>query len=944
MLPTGTVTLLFTDIEGSTPLWEKMPAEMQQAVALHHVILRNVIEAHDGRVFQVLGDAFQAAFRLATDGLCAAIEAQRALITADWKTTGPLKVRMGLHTGPLALDAAPGPSGEQEYAVSHTLNRAARVMSAGHGGQILMSQETKSLIERDLPHGVGLRDLGEHQLKGMRKLEHLYQVVAVDLQQDFPPLVTSLAHPHNLPAELTSLVGREKEVAELEKILIDQRARLVTITGAGGIGKTRLALRTAETVIDSFKDGVWLVELVSLADGAFIPQEMAHTLRIREVPGQPVTEALREHLSKKHLLLVLDNCEHLIQAAAELVSELLRACPDIQILATSREILGVGGEVGYICPSLLSPDYSTPDIALSTEYSEIPVTSAAVQLFAERATFAFPEFRLSKYNAATIAGICQRLDGIPLAIELAAARVRMLTVEQIAAHLDDVFHLLTGGSRSTVPHHQTLKALIDWSYNLLPIVEQTLFRRLSVFMGGWDLAAAEAVGAGDGIEDWEVLDLMAQLESKSLILVEPIENGHNRYRMLETFRQYAHNRLIEVNEQTRLEKQHLEYFMYLVEEAEPRLWSNEIEEWVHRLSLDYDNLRKALHWSLIRETSFEEVEMGARMAGCLWIFWYYNSSLKEGSNWLASALQRYLRLNQTRAKLLMSDGAVAWYLSNLQMAATRLREAFDLFSLLEDTTGLAYTTYLIGHVMFDQQNYSEARRIFKESLTYFESIGNFVFQNILFHDLGLVAYHVGDLKLAREYYERSLAYFIQSDFKAAASSVYVRLGDIARMEGDFEGAEEIYQKCLQIERVVSVNSRTLAWALLKLGFLTLNRGNINQAQSLFCESLALQYDASNQQGVAECLVGLGSTKVMSAEDGQAAVCFAAARQILTGTGQPISPADEADWKRYEAMARKRCEIQHFERAWSRGSEADIDDLVTAVKTASLDRFTQGCEA
>ena len=427
-------------------------------------------------------------------------------------------------------------------------------MSAGHGGQILMSHETKSLVEHDLPDGVCLRDLGEHQLKGMRKLEHLYQVVAENLQQDFPPLVTSLAHPHNLPAELTSLVGREKEVAELEKILIDQKARLVTITGAGGFGKTRLALRTAETVTELFKDGVWLVELVSLADGAFIPQEIAHTLRIREVPGQPVPEALREHLRKKHLLLVLENCEHMIQAAAELASELLRACPDLQILATSREILGVEGEVGYICPSLLSPDYPTPDIALSTEYSEIPVTSAAVQLFAERATDAFPKFRLSKDNAATIADICQRLDGIPLAIELAAARARLLTVEQIAAHLDDVFHLLTGGSRSTVSHHQTLKALIDWSYNLLPIVEQTLFRRLSVFMGGWDLAAAEAVGVGDGIEGWEVLDLMAQLESKSLILVEPTENGHNRYRMLETFRQYAHERLIEVNEQTRLEK------------------------------------------------------------------------------------------------------------------------------------------------------------------------------------------------------------------------------------------------------------------------------------------------------------------------------------------------------------------------------------------------------
>jgi predicted ATPase/class 3 adenylate cyclase/Tfp pilus assembly protein PilF len=927
MLPTGTVTLLFTDIEGSTPLWEQMPADMQLAVAQHHAILRSVIEARRGQVFQILGDAFQAAFSLATVGLCAAIEAQRAMQSADWGATGPLKVRMGLHTGPIELDPIPAPTGVQEYAVCHTLNRAARVMSAGHGGQILISQETKSLIERHLPEGVHLRDLGEHLLKGLRRSEHLYQVIATGLRQDFPALVTGIVHPNNLPLEITSFVGREKEIAELKEMLTDRKTRLVTVMGAGGMGKTRLALRVAGTIIDTYTDGVWLVELASLSDPAFVPQAVAQVLSVRELPGRPVMEILQEHLSKKKLLLILDNCEHLIHAAADLTCGLLRTCPHLQILATSREILGVEGETSFPCPSLLSPDlYAvTPTAAF-----EVVAGNAAVRLFSERAASAIPSFRLNEKNAATIATICQRLDGIPLAIELAAARIRLLSVEQIATRLDDAFHLLTTGARTALPRHQTLKALIDWSYNLLTPAEQTLLLRLSVFTGGWDLPSAEAVATGDGIDAREVINLMAQLVDKSLIRVEPMESGENRYRMLETIRKYAHDLLMEKGEHPAVYKRFLEYFSRMAKQAAPHLWDKEQGEWMRRLLMEIDNLRGALGWALNREMAEEnEVELGTQLVSSLWYFWYLSGALKEVGSWLGVALQRSARPNPTRANLLMAIGTFAWQQGDLSMAVTSLRESLDLYYVLEDTPGIAEATHLYGHVVFDQQNYAEAERIFKESLSLYESLGDTNVRIALISDLGLVACHQGDLRSARSYYEESLALCIQNGLKDGEAQTFVRLGDISRLEGDYERADEFYQRSLLINRDLKI-MREIACSLQKLAFTTLYRGEISQAQALFRESLMLQHEAGNQQGIAEYLAGLASVGVHSEKYEDAARYFGAARQILTRTGLPMSPADLAEWQRDEETGRTIYDPQRFELAWSNGLEESLDELITSL--------------
>lgn len=628
-LPSGTVTFLFTDIQGSTPLWEQMPEVMRPAVALHHSLLRQAIETNGGVVFKIIGDAFQAAFPFAAQALIAAIAAQKALLSAAWPTqTGPLKVRMGLHTGPAEIEHTPDGI---DYAVSHTLNRAARIMSAGSGGQILLSREAADLVEQNLPPGVTLKDLGQHQLKGMARLEHLFQVCAPGLPDDFPPLSTSIIHPNNLPAQLTSFIGREAELQALERLVTEGAARLVTLTGPGGTGKTRLALQASARLLNSFPDGIWLVELAPLTDPSLVQLTVASTLGLHESPGRPILQTLIEHLGSKHLLLILDNCEHVVEEAASMAGYLLQACPRLQILATSREILGTMGETPFRVPSLALPG---PQSATLEELAGCE----SVRLFVERARTGQPAFDLSEANAPVVARICQRLDGIPLAIELAAARVRVLTVEQIAARLDDSFRLLTGGSRTVLSRHQTLRALIDWSYNLLSPEERVLFVRLSVFAGGFNLEAAENVcsdlgsginqSAGDfnlaggvRLDSDLILDLLTQLIDKSLVIpiegpvaggFEPPTGAETRFRMLETIRQYARDKLHDAGGGTSVRDRHLAYFLLLAEEAEPYLRRGSQITWLDRLDTELDNIRLALEWSLARR-----VDEGLRLAAAL---------------------------------------------------------------------------------------------------------------------------------------------------------------------------------------------------------------------------------------------------------------------------------------------------------------------------------------
>ena len=524
-LPSGTVTFLFTDIENSTKLWEQFPGAMKAVLARHDEILRLAIENHNGTIIKTTGDGFHAAFETGISGILAALAAQQALLAAKWKEIEPhnLRIRIGLHTG--EADERGG-----DY-YGPTLNRAARLMSLAYGGQTLLSSTTADLVRDQLPAELSMRDLGEHRLKDLVRSEHIFQLNHPDLPSDFPALKSIDAFPNNLPVQLTTFIGREREIEDAKNRLIS--AHLLTLIGPGGTGKTRLALQLAADLLPYFYDGVWVAELAPLADPALIVQTIASVLGLREQLGMPLGELVIDYLRAKNILLIVDNCEHLVEACAQLVDQLLHACPNLKIIASSREALGITGETIYRVPSLSLPDptQTTPSTLMLSE---------SVQLFIVRAAAVSPPFTLNGHNAAAIAQICLRLDGIPLALELAAARVTVFSAEQIATRLDDRFKLLTGGSRTALPRQQTLRATIDWGYDLLSEDERTLLRRFSVFAGGWTFDAAETV-----CSELDVLNLLTQLVNKSLVIAEE-ESGEVRYHLLETVRQYARDKLLEM--------------------------------------------------------------------------------------------------------------------------------------------------------------------------------------------------------------------------------------------------------------------------------------------------------------------------------------------------------------------------------------------------------------
>jgi predicted ATPase/class 3 adenylate cyclase len=601
-LPSGTVTFLFTDIQGSTKIAQEQRDTWEALRARHHAILRSAIEANGGHVFQIIGDAFCAAFHIVREALEASLAAQLGLQAENWGEA-PIQVRMGINTG--SAQAGSSADGSGGYTGYSTMVRTQRVMSTAYGGQILLSNTSAELLVGELPAGVSLRDMKEHRLKGLLNPEHLWQALAPGLPQDFPVLQTLNSIPNNLPIQLTSFIGREQEIAQIKNLV--EHNRLVTLTGSGGVGKTRHSLQVGAEVLDAFADGVWLVELAPVSSPELVPQALASVLGVQEDQARPLMTALQDHLKPKTMLLLLDNCEHLLEACAHLADGLLHACPHLKILVSSREALGMAGEVSFRVPSLSLPDAQhLPSLERLTQYD-------SVRLFIERAMAVKSDFVVANHNAPAVAQICSRLDGIPLAIELAAARLRGLSAEQISERLDDRFRLLTGGSRTALPRQQTLRAMIEWSYDLLSEAERVLLRRQAVFVGDWTLEAAEAVcaepgssagsslppapaQAGQAIETSEVMDLLLRLVDKSLIVPQE-QGGQARYSMLETIRQFARDKLLESGEGAWLRLRHLEFFLEFAEQAEARLNSAENLIWLHQLGAEYENLQSALTWA-----------------------------------------------------------------------------------------------------------------------------------------------------------------------------------------------------------------------------------------------------------------------------------------------------------------------------------------------------------
>ncbi len=579
-LSSGTLTFLFTDLEGSTRLWEAHPEAMQGALARHDEILRAAVGANGGQIVKSTGDGVHAVFVGAEGALLAAHDAQVALDAAEWADTGPLRVRMGVHTGYAELR-------DGDY-FGTTVNRAARLMAVAHGGQVVTSLATAELVRDDLPEPMGLEYLGEHRLPDLGRAERVYQLTAPDLDDEFPPLRSLDAFPGNLGSQLTSLVGRDRELESLGTAM--RASRLVTLTGVGGVGKTRLANHVAALVVKRFRDGAWFCELAAANDDESMLQVIGAALGVSQHPSSTLEDSILDWLRPKRVLLVLDNCEHLIDDAGRFAESVLFVCPGVRILATSREGLGIEGEQIVALRSLSVPSAATTVDAIGA--------SDAVALFVERARSVRADFAIEPGNAAAVAEICRRLDGIPLAIELAAARVVAMTPGEIANLLDERFRLLTGGRRTAVERHQTLRRTVDWSYSLLDGPERMVFDRLGVFAGAFDSGAATAIVAGEGVEVWDVVDALAGLVAKSMVIADESSVETTRYHVLETLRQYARERLEEHGGTDPWRRRHAEYYAAFAEEMAPGLAGSEDWAYRRRVRTELDNLRSAVTWAL----------------------------------------------------------------------------------------------------------------------------------------------------------------------------------------------------------------------------------------------------------------------------------------------------------------------------------------------------------
>lgn len=856
--PAGTVTFLFTDIEGSTRLVQSLGDRYAQILADHRKVLVGIIEHHDGYVVDAHGDSVFAAFPRATDAAAAAIEAQRAMAAGQSQEDAALRVRMGLHTGePLLVEGG--------Y-VGIDVHRAARICAAGHGGQILVSGTTRELIADDLPLDTGFSDLGHHRLKDLARPLQLFQLVTADLPGDFPALRSLSTFPNNLPNLLTSFVGRRQELADVKQLLTS--GRLVTLTGVGGCGKTRLALQIAAELLESFPDGIWLADFTLVTDPALIEHAVIAALGIREEPARPIQQTLLDYLGPKKLLLLLDNCEHLLRASAGLSHVLLQSCPNLRILATSREPLGVMGETIYRMSPLAVPTDPAAPLETLTQFE-------ATQLFVDRAVAVFPKFKLDAVNAKAAATICRRLQGIPLAIELAASRVRFMPVDQISERLQHKFTILADHGQVAMPQHRTLQAVMDWSYDLLSEREQKMLRRLSVFAGGFTLDAADEVCGGDAIRAPEVLDLLALLVDKSLVLYQP---DQIRYGLLEMVRQYAWEKLQDAEESEAVRARHLRFYLSLAETAEKHLRGAEAIAWLDRLDGEHDNLRAALRWAAV-----ESQDMGSafRLAGALWWFWLVRGHWSEGRDWLERMLEQSAPA-VLRVKVLAGAATLAHYQRDYARATVFSNESLALCRRLNDTLGIAHALSRLAEVARARGDYERAVALGEDSVALFQEARDPWGEALARLLLGITIERDGRER-AEALFEQSLSLFRTVGDPWGRLNALGRLGRIARVRGDLTHARELYSECLTIsERLGDLWG--VAAALVNLGMAARGQGDYNRAQEQLERSLELFRKLGDRSLTTYALEELGLLAIYAGNSSQAVELLTQAVEISRGLG------------------------------------------------------------
>lgn len=789
---------------------------MAAALRRHDALLREAVETHDGRVFKTVGDACYAAFWRAADALSAALDAQGALNAQDWSTVGDLKVRMALHTG--ATDEREG-----DY-FGPAVNRVARLLGAAHGGQIVVSGATALLLRGVLPEHTELLDLGEHRLKDLTDPEHVWQLVAPGLADSFPPLRSLGSMPNNLPRRLAPLVGRDEAVRDIEVAI--ESSPLVTIAGPGGVGKTRVALQVAADLLDGSSDGAWFVELAPLSDPTLIASTISAALGIREQPQRPPLETLLQHLKDKRLLLVLDNCEHLIEEGARIADAILRGSPQVRLLATSREPLRIAGESVYSIPPLAVP--SSGDVT-----AEAVLAYGAPALFVERARTADPQFKFTEDNAPAVTEIVRRLDGLPLAIELAAARMKTLTIEDLARRLDRKLAILTSGNRVAPPRQQTIRATIEWSCELLSEQEKSFFRTLSVFVGSVSLDAVLRCAANVGVDEETALELLTSLVDKSLVHVEA--NEGKRYRLLESTREFAAAQLLACGEHAAVAGAHAQAFLALAEDLET-VWSTTPEEqWRRNARPELENWRAALAWSL---AGGDELLLGLRLLTALQHVWFF--TISERRQWLTSARRALndetppsvvAKLDLYEARLYALN-----YRWDIVLGAARRAEA--VFNEQGDDLSTAAARRYAGYALTQLGSAVEGEASLLSALETYRELGDEKAIASLLHDIGDARNMAGDIAGARAYYDEAMQVYRATGAQESAIGILRNLAEAEFRAGEMTTALDLAREALKFDRLAN-NRLHVAEDLLNICAYETALGNCEGAKACGLEALTI---------------------------------------------------------------------------------------------------------
>ena len=961
-LPMGTITLLFTDIEGSTRLLQHVGERYASLLEACRSLLRAAFLQFHGHEVDTQGDAFFVAFARATDAVAAAVAGQRAIFTYAWPEGVMVRVRMGLHTGE--------PQRSAEGYVGLDVHHAARIMSAGHGGQVLLSQTTRDLVEHALPEGVSLRDVGAHRLKDLQHPSQLFQLAIAGLPADFPLLKTLDSSPNNLPLQPTPFIGREREVDAVGQLLLREDVHLVTLTGPGGVGKTRLALQVAAEVSEHFTDGTWFVSLAPISDPDLVIPTITQTLGLREARDHSPLEHLKGSLHEKKTLLLLDNFEQVVSAAM-LIADLLTICPRLKVLVTSREGLHVRAEREFPVPALALPDAKRlPDLMALSQYE-------AVALFIERAQAVKPDFQVTNANAPAVAEICVRLDGLPLAIELAAARIKLFPPQALLIRLGQRLPLLTRSARDVPARQQTLRKTIQWSYDLLTAQEQSLFRRLSIFAGGCSWQAVEAVSVAFGDETSLVLDAVASLIDKNLLQQTVQEGEEIRITMLETIREYGLEALSSSGEMETTRQAHAAYYYTLAEEAAPQLKGPQQAEWLERLGREHDNLRATMEWSLEPEQAGPRLEMAFQLGEALEDFWGVRGFYSEGRTFLEQALARsegvatsvraralrtvadftaaqgdfdrvkalwqeslvlYRELGDTRGVASCLQG-LSWIAqrkgNNIAAGRSLLEESLALYREVGDKEAIAWLLENLADVASTQGDYSTGCALFEESLALFRELGNKRGIAVCLSQSSLwLAFSRGDQVTIHARLEESLTLYRELGDKNGMAFYCWISGWVALSQGDTVTAHALIEQSLALFREMGDRWHAI-WPIASLGRIKARQGDFVAAHALHEGSLATARAFNDYWLCAFCLEGLASDVSAQGEEAEAARLWGVAETLRESCGIPLTPVERADYEPAVAAARTHLGEQAFAAAWAEGRSMTLDQVLASPGRAAV---------